>query len=240
MIEDLDSWSRGANPFLVGLIGSAFFALALWIGRKIKDALLSQFHDYRRWKQSDEIKRILIYNYYISKDDIQSFSKGYFLLIYNGLKYLFALLFFSLAGFSMSLVGMPNVFIAVYMYFLLILFYDGISWFVKSKNQKSLDQYDKNLVDEMRKELEVVEITRKSPQLEIVKATYGTDLKKIDVTQDIRKQVINNQLITRAINDVLSDPHPGQVKSLVVEYIFDGIRLSESYTEGDEVLLPKK
>lgn len=239
MFESIDNWTRQANPLVVGLAGSALFAVAIWIGGKIKNQFLNQFRAYRRWKESEEIKRTIIFNYYISRDEIQFFTKGYFLLIYTGLRYLFALVIFSLFGFTLFLLDVGTPIVIGYLYFLLIMFFDGLLWFSQTKKGKSLDAYDSQLVDEIKKELAVAEISQRPKKLRIVNATYGTDQKYVDVTEQLRRKVINDQLITRVTNEIGGDPHPGIVKQLIIEYEFDSVASKLTFQEGDEISLPR-
>jgi hypothetical protein len=54
--------------------------------------------------------------------------------------------------------------------------------------------------------------------LEIIKATYGSDIYKIDVTEELQALVENNMLNVIASNNIKSDPHPRVKKRLHVKY----------------------
>ena len=72
----------------------------------------------------------------------------------------------------------------------------------------------------------------------IIEARYGTRRKWIDVTQIITKKVDSNTHPILATNDLAGDPHPGQVKRLVVHYIYRGKQRTTQVQEIQPLQLP--
>ena len=73
----------------------------------------------------------------------------------------------------------------------------------------------------------------------VLEAIYGTKTHRVKVTREIIKLIKDNKLDFTISNDVLGgDPHPGKVKQLTIEYIFDGDRLTKTYPEGARLQLP--
>jgi hypothetical protein len=77
------------------------------------------------------------------------------------------------------------------------------------------------------------------PELQIIRATYGTVQKCEDITQELRHHVINNMLTIRAGNAIAGrDPHPNAVKILTINYNFDGKEYEKKFRENEIVALP--
>ncbi|MBU4268904.1 MAG: hypothetical protein KJ808_08690 [Acidobacteria bacterium] len=78
----------------------------------------------------------------------------------------------------------------------------------------------------------------KEPRLKIIKAEYWTQKVRLDVTEELRKLIVNYKLETIASNAIKSDPDINTVKKLTIEYKFDGITITKEFTEGDKVIIP--
>jgi hypothetical protein len=75
-------------------------------------------------------------------------------------------------------------------------------------------------------------------RLEILEASYWTENKTIDVTEQIRKRIAGDKLEVIAGNDIRGDPENGQVKTLSVLYRFDGVAGTNEVREGGLMLIP--
>jgi hypothetical protein len=82
------------------------------------------------------------------------------------------------------------------------------------------------------------EIMQKGPILEITKAEYGTNKIRLDVTKELRKKIVDNKLETTASNAIKGDPDYGVVKTLTIEYKFNGITITKEFKEGAKVVIP--
>ncbi len=80
------------------------------------------------------------------------------------------------------------------------------------------------------------EINKK--QLEILAATYFTDKKSLDVTEELRRSVIDNKIDLFASNDLKHDPDPGSPKKLNIKYNFNGVTVTKQFKEGHNVVIP--
>jgi hypothetical protein len=74
--------------------------------------------------------------------------------------------------------------------------------------------------------------------LEIGKAQYWTAKEGIDVTEELKKMIVDNKLETIASNDIKGDPDVGTVKTLSIEYKCNGVTLRKDFTEGERVVIP--
>lgn len=75
-------------------------------------------------------------------------------------------------------------------------------------------------------------------KLIITRALYYTKQHSIDVTDAIRKRVMNNTLNIMASNDIAGDPQVGVVKTLAVDYVLDGVERRAEAVEGKRLLIP--
>jgi hypothetical protein len=82
------------------------------------------------------------------------------------------------------------------------------------------------------------EISSGESRLEILKAAYWTSKASIDVTEELRKRIVGNKLEALASNEIKSDPDFGTLKTLTIEYRFDGITVTKVFTEGDRIVIP--
>lgn len=74
--------------------------------------------------------------------------------------------------------------------------------------------------------------------LEILNAEYLTPKARLNVTEELKKMIVDNKLHTIASNEIKGDPDVGVVKKLSIEYKFNGITLVKEFTEGDNVIIP--
>ncbi len=58
--------------------------------------------------------------------------------------------------------------------------------------------------------------------LKIIKATYGTDTKKIDITNELNNAIVDNKLSILINNNIAGDPHRHQLKKAIVKYTYNG------------------
>jgi hypothetical protein len=84
----------------------------------------------------------------------------------------------------------------------------------------------------------VITGTRNESILEVIKAEYWTENVRLDVTEELRKKIVENKLETIASNDIKYDPDIGTVKRLSITYKFNGITITKEFIEGDKVLIP--
>lgn len=93
-------------------------------------------------------------------------------------------------------------------------------------------------VDQEEDTEKVTEIKPDKKKLKIIEATYWTPKAKLDVTEELRKQIVDNKLETVASNDIKGDPDVGTVKKLRIRYIFNGITVAKEFIENNKVVIP--
>jgi hypothetical protein len=75
--------------------------------------------------------------------------------------------------------------------------------------------------------------------LEIIKAEYGTEKEREDVTGKLIKLIKNNKLEIIVSNEILGvHPDPGIRKSLYIKYKFNGEIIEYKCRERDRVVIP--
>jgi hypothetical protein len=74
--------------------------------------------------------------------------------------------------------------------------------------------------------------------LSVSKAVYGANGVGIDVTEKLNSLIENNALRIKANNSMAGDPTPGVIKTLVVDFCFNGINLNKVVNENEELTLP--
>lgn len=80
-----------------------------------------------------------------------------------------------------------------------------------------------------------------SAAFEITHAVYGTSTDHVDVTEALRGLIVNRRLAITVDNSTLdggNDPARGQEKTLWVDYIAEGVRGTNSFREGTNIILP--
>jgi len=76
-------------------------------------------------------------------------------------------------------------------------------------------------------------------QFRIIKAIYGTNDNKIDVTKEHIRKIKNNRLDVTVTNIITeSDPDPGVKKHLTIEYIYKGKKHNKTVKEYARFQLP--
>lgn len=72
----------------------------------------------------------------------------------------------------------------------------------------------------------------------VIEARYGWHRRWVDVTEIVVEKVDNNEHPILATNNLAGDPCPGQVKSLVVHYIYQGEAQTAQVQEIQPLILP--
>jgi len=144
--------------------------------------------------------------------------------------------------------GTINVDILLYVFIVGTLTFGFLTAFFHIKSFKAIKQIKgsgaiKSITSANQEETLDVEmaekgIEQKELRLEILKAEYWTPKKRLDVTEELRKMIINNKLKTIASNKIKGDPDYGTVKRLSIKYKLDGIKITKEYKERDEVIIP--
>jgi|GEM_PF-5213872 len=75
-------------------------------------------------------------------------------------------------------------------------------------------------------------------QLKIISATYFTNKKSLDVTDEIRKKIIDNKIESVTANNIKYDPDPGTPKKLNIKYNINGVTVTKQFKEDDKVVIP--
>lgn len=75
-------------------------------------------------------------------------------------------------------------------------------------------------------------------KLVILKATYGSPQKSVDVTKQLNGLVTNNSLSVAVSNSIAGDPDYGTIKTLEIQYSVNGAQFKKTYQENEKVSLP--
>ena len=104
------------------------------------------------------------------------------------------------------------------------------TFLIKSKVETDGDNVE---TSEQSKSEEVVE-----SGLKIISAIYFTDKESLNVTEEIRKSIVDNKIDILASNDLKIDPDHGTPKKLNIKYNLDGVTRIKQFKEGDKVVIP--
>ncbi len=74
--------------------------------------------------------------------------------------------------------------------------------------------------------------------MEIIEASYGTSEKILNITEELKKLVINNKLNIIASNAIAGDPYPNQVKYLTLKYKYKGHIITKKFLEQARIVIP--
>lgn len=75
-------------------------------------------------------------------------------------------------------------------------------------------------------------------KFKVLKATYGSEVKSIDITDELNKAVIEDKLKIVLDNNIAGDPHRGVRKKGKVRYEFNKKQDEREYNEGEVISLP--
>lgn len=99
-----------------------------------------------------------------------------------------------------------------------------------------------NLIKRLKKRPSIIDI-EKTNEIKIIKATYGIDMKIVDVTEKIINNLIDNKLEMKVSNENLginkdNDPAIGKHKELEVLYLFNGNIVTKNGKEYEIFTIP--
>lgn len=75
-------------------------------------------------------------------------------------------------------------------------------------------------------------------KLRIVKATYGTENKNVDITQELNLAIVDDKLNLLLTNNIAGDPDVGIQKIGNIIYKFDGKKFKKEVVENSPINLP--
>lgn len=119
--------------------------------------------------------------------------------------------------------------------FLIILFVAGWSFWPK-KEYVTFKEAVKSIAS--KKTLPALMKPVKPKELKIISAQYGAKDQWLDVTEQLRKKIHENQLSLYASNNITGDPLYGYPKHLKVEYILDGVKKKARVRENMKLEIP--
>lgn len=150
---------------------------------------------------------------------------------------------FLTAEFNKDLFGLKSYEWKVFFFIILLI---SLGWITKSmylrwKYRKENLENLIRLIKNEGKESEHQSRKRRETNLKIIKAIYGIeeDGKNVDVTSKLNDLIKENRLNVMANNALVnSDPAPGIVKYLDIQFEYNGEKLSKNITENSPVILP--
>jgi len=106
-----------------------------------------------------------------------------------------------------------------------------------------LNKHKKNSKDDVIEEMVIMEkkiSTDKESvnRLEILSGVYGTPEKQIDITDLLKKKVIDEKLKIKVSNEIGGDPDYGKQKKLTIKYKYRGEEIEKSFIENEEMEIP--
>lgn len=241
-IESIQLFGLLVLAFL-GII-APFFIFILSFSREGRKILISQYaEDIKNYEKKIEeiedkkskgigdienkVKEINIRLKELNKYKKVSEKKVSSLNIKNQALYLFIPLIASFILVIISLMFSYNLLcITILMIFAVIIFFFSLFklWKLLCIIIEIRSLIDDRLVNYRNKTLNILEklIEDKNtslPEFELLSAIYGTEKKFIDVTEKLKLKIKENKLTVTANNEIDGDPHIGQKKKLIIDYI---------------------
>lgn len=102
----------------------------------------------------------------------------------------------------------------------------------------------KKLADDLQAEVDASEpndvLGNPKTKLVIISARFGSDAKWVDITENVRRMVIDNALTTAAGGWGISDPLPHVRKTSIIEYMLSGVRGTVQALDGERIVINPK
>lgn len=152
LFEQISNWTKALNPVLQGVLGSAIFALAIWIGRKIYNFFIDINKSLRIARQYKDVMKIIIHRRYVNSNGMYYFTQGFLLVIFKALAHLFKGLIFFFVGLSLSSFA-SDILLIIGTYLCVQEVISGLSWLNDGWGSKDLSQYDQSIVKEVEDSL---------------------------------------------------------------------------------------
>lgn len=151
MLENISEWSKELNPILQGILGSAIFALCLWIGRKLYKYITDLSEKLKKSNQYREVTKIVIHKKFVNSNGMYYFTQGYLLVIFKSLYNLFLALIFYFASIAIvNIIGIKEIeLIGIYLAIQELI--SGLSWLNPKWGEKDLTKYDVEIVEFVEK-----------------------------------------------------------------------------------------
>jgi hypothetical protein len=146
MSETISEWTKDLNPVLQGILGSAIFALVLWLGRKLYEFLTDLSKSLKKGRQYHEVTKIVIHKRFINSNGMFYFTQGFLLVIFKSLYNLFlALIFYSTGKVLVLIIDVKEIeIVAIYLAIQELI--SGLSWLNPKWGEKDLTKYDSEIV----------------------------------------------------------------------------------------------
>ncbi len=113
----------------------------------------------------------------------------------------------------------------------------------KNKNKGGIDEVVErlklNIIDNSSNSISANIPLINNEILYIKRATYGTDINSIDLTEILNSRIVNNSLTIFVSNDLAGDPDFGNLKKMIIEYVYNGNDYHLIVEENQELSIPK-
>lgn len=152
ILDEISKWTKELNPVLQGVLGSALFAIAIWLGRKIYNFLVDLNKDLRIARQYKQVMKIIIHRRFVNSNGMYYFTQGFLLVIFKALGHLFRGLILFFVGLGLSSVA-TDILLLMGIYFCIQEIISGLSWLNDKWGNKDLSHYDQAIVEEVQEKL---------------------------------------------------------------------------------------
>lgn len=151
MIENISEWTKELNPVLQGIMGSAIFALLVWIGREFYKFITDFSKKLKKTNQYSEVTKIVIHKKFVNSNGMYYFTQGFLLVIFKSLYNLFLALIYFSAGKAIALIINFEYIELIALYFAIQELISGLSWLNPKWGEKDLSNYDPEIVEFVEK-----------------------------------------------------------------------------------------
>jgi len=185
IINDILKWPS----IIQGILGSAIFAFGLWFLKFIYIKITNSFDKIRIRREYEELTKYYIHEYFVNTRGLFYFTQGYLLVIYKVLNGLVGGIVVVIFWVLITRIIDSNPFIDIFFGGIIIYKMSDLKgWFYPKLSKGEIENYDKEIVKKIRKNL----LDERSRKIEInkkIKNAESTMDKLSNQLSDLRSQL---------------------------------------------------
>lgn len=189
LIDKILEWPA----IIQGVLGSGIFAFGLWVLKFLYINTTNSIQRIRIKRETDELTKYYIHEYYVNTKGLLYFTQGYLIIIYKVLKGMIESII--ICVFWILIAQVIDSDILINMFFGGIIIYKMIDlkgWFYPKLSKGDIENYDKEIVDLIRKTL----LDERSQKIEInnkIKNAESSLGKLSDELSNLKSQLLGEQ-----------------------------------------------
>jgi hypothetical protein len=147
------AWVDSLSPFIQGVLGSAVFAIIVWLSRYVVKLLTSLNKVLKKSRDIDMMTKYWVHKNYVNTNGLYFFTQGYLFIISESLIWLFRTIMVASYYFGVIAILNFNLIQLVFSAIVISFAYEGSTWLMDQSKEDAISKVDRKIKEEVLSKL---------------------------------------------------------------------------------------